>query len=205
MAQLLEAQDRRGPSGIAVVAAMAALMWVLELLDAVLGGDLDRHGIEPRDADGLVGIVTAPFLHAGFGHLIANTIPFLILGAVIAIGGALRVASVTAIVAVVGGLGTWLTGSGGSVHIGASGLVFGYAAYLIVRFWYSRSLLHLGAGIAVLVVWGGSLLVSLLPSPGISWQGHLFGAAGGVVAARMLHRRRDELAGGRGELRPSPR
>ncbi len=204
MAQSPERRERRVPSGIAVVAAMAALMWVLEILDAILGGDLDRHGIEPRDTHGLVGIVTAPFLHDGFGHLISNTIPFLMLGAIIAIGGALRVVAVTGIVALVGGLGTWLTGAGDSIHIGASGLVFGFAAYLLVRFLYSRNVLHLGAAVIVLLVWGSSLLIGFLPSPGISWQGHLFGAAGGVVAARVLHKRR-ELGRGRGELNPALR
>jgi len=199
-----ERSERRPPSGIVIVGVMAALMWAVEIIDAILGGDLDRYGIEPRDADGLVGIVTAPFLHDGFGHLISNTIPFLILGAVIALGGAVRVLAVTAIVAVVGGLGTWLTGSGGSIHIGASGLVFGYAAYLIVRFVYSRNLPHLAAGAAVLLVWGTSLAFGLLPSPGTSWQGHLFGAAGGVVAARMLHKRR-ELERGSGGLSPALR
>lgn len=179
----------RLPSGFAVVGAMAALMWVSEIVDTALGGDLDDNGIQPRDADGLIGIVLAPFLHGGFGHLIGNTIPFLVLGGAIALGGALRVLAVTAIVALVGGLGVWLTGDAGSSHIGASGIVFGYALYLISRGVYSRRALHLGAGVLVLVVWGGTLLFGLVPTPGVSWQGHLFGAAGGVVAARLLHRR----------------
>ena len=182
-------ERRRPPSGFAVVGAMAALMWVSEIVDTVLGGDLDQYGIEPRDSDGLVGIVASPFLHGGFGHLIGNTIPFLFLGFLIALGGAMRVVVVTAIVAAVGGALTWLTGPENSVHIGASGIVFGYAAYLIARFVYSRNLLHLGAAIAVVVIWGATLLVGFVPTPGVSWQGHLFGAVGGVVAARVVHRR----------------
>ena len=170
---------------------MAALMWVVEIADTVAGGDLDRHGIEPRHADGLVGILAAPFLHGGFGHLIGNTIPFLMLGALIALGGAARVLLVTAIVAGVGGLLTWLLAPGDSIHIGASGVVFGYAAYLIARFVYSRNLLHLAAGIVVVLVWGTTLLIGFVPTPGVSWQGHLFGAVAGVVAARVVHRRRD--------------
>ena len=190
---------RRTPSGFALVGAMAALMWVLEILDAAAGVDLDRFGIEPREPSGLDGILFSPFLHGGFGHLIGNTIPFLALGLLIALGGAVRVLAVTAIVMVVGGLGTWLTGPENSVHIGASGVVFGYAAYLISRFLYTRNLLHLGAGVAVVLVWGTTLLIGFVPTPGVSWQGHFFGAVGGVVAARALHRRRAR----RGELSPA--
>src|SRR3954454_223367 len=89
-------------SGLLLVAVLAALMWITEIIDQVGGGRLAQYGIEPRDPDGLVGIATAPFLHAGFGHLIANTVPFLLLGAIIALSGLARVAAVTLIVAVVG-------------------------------------------------------------------------------------------------------
>jgi membrane associated rhomboid family serine protease len=98
------------------------------------------------------------------------------------------VAAVTAIVALVGGIGTWLTAPDGTVHIGASGLVFGFASYLIARGAYTRRPLHLLGGLLVLAVYGTTLLFGLVPTPGVSWQGHLFGAAGGVVAARALHR-----------------
>jgi membrane associated rhomboid family serine protease len=175
-------------SGLLLVAAMAALMWLVELVDLV-AGDLDAAGIRPRDVEGLTGIVAAPFLHGGFGHLLGNTVPFLLLGAVVALSGLARVAAVTAIVAVVGGLGTWLTAPGGTVHIGASGLVFGFAAYLLARGVFSRRPLHLVVGLVVLGVYGTTLLFGLVPTPGVSWQGHLFGAAGGLVAARVLDRR----------------
>jgi membrane associated rhomboid family serine protease len=178
--------DRSG--GIALVGAMAALMWVVEILDAA-AFDLDQHGIEPRELDGLSGVVFAPFLHAGFGHLIGNTIPFLFLGAVIAVGGLARVAVVTAIIALVGGLGTWLVAPEGSIHIGASGIVFGYAAYLLTRGLFSRSFLHLGIGLLVLLLYGTTLLFGLVPTPGVSWQGHFFGGVGGIVAARAIHAR----------------
>ncbi|MGH2948659.1 MAG: rhomboid family intramembrane serine protease [Solirubrobacteraceae bacterium] len=181
---------RRDIHGFALLAGMVALMWVVEVVD-LAAGDLDSAGIQPRDADGLAGIALAPFLHAGFGHLVANTVPFVVLGAVIALGGLGRVATVTAIVALVAGLGTWLVAPAHTVHIGASGVVFGYVAYLIVRGLYSRSALHLAAGAIVAVVWGGTALAGLLPEEGISWQGHLFGAVGGLLAARLLHRRAD--------------
>ncbi len=179
--------------GFALVAGLVALMWVVEVVD-LLAGNLDSAGIRPRDAEGLVGVATAPFLHAGFGHLVANTVPFVVLGAVIALGGLARVAAVTAIVALVAGLGTWLVAPENTVHIGASGIVFGLTGYLLVRGLYSRSALHLAAGAIVAVVWGGTVLAGLLPEEGISWQGHLFGAVGGVLAARMLHRPRQRAA-----------
>ena len=175
--------------GMLVVAAMAAVMWVVEVVDKIAGGRLDSGGIEPREIDGLDGIVFAPFLHGGFDHLIGNTIPFLLLGFAIALGGAARVAIVTVIVALVGGFGTWLIGPANTVHIGASGIVFGYAAYLVARGVFSRSVAQIVLGVVVLAVWGTTLLQGLVPEDGISWQGHLFGAVGGVLAARMLHRR----------------
>src|SRR3954463_11640127 len=176
---------------LVVVAALVAVMWVVEVIDQVFSGaDLDQYGIRPHDApDGLLGIAAAPFLHAGFGHLIGNTVPFLVLGAMIALSGLARVASTTVIVALVGGLGVWLFAPTGTDHIGASGIVFGYAAYLIARGFFSRNLLHLGVGVLVIAVYGTTLLFGLVPTDGISWQGHLFGAVGGVVAARVLDSR----------------
>jgi membrane associated rhomboid family serine protease len=178
-----------GVRGLVLVVAMAAVMWVVEVLDQVAGGRLDANGIEPRDFDGLDGVVWAPFLHGGFDHLIGNTIPFLLFGGAIALGGAYRVAVVTAVVALVGGLGTWLVAPTDTVHIGASGLVFGFAAYLVGRGAFTRHPLQIAIGLLVLVIWGATLLQGLVPENGISWQGHLFGAIGGVVAARLLHRR----------------
>jgi membrane associated rhomboid family serine protease len=184
-------RDRTG--GFVVIAAMAIVMWLVETID-IVAGDLDGAGIRPRDGEGLVGIAASPFLHAGFGHLIGNTIPFLVLGAAIAVGGLARTLAVTGIVLLVGGLGTWLTAPSGTVVIGASGLVFGYATYLVARGAYSRMPLHFAGGLAVLVIYGSTLLVGLVPTPGVSWQGHLFGAVGGLVAARTVHRARAKVA-----------
>ena len=165
-------------------------MWILEILDVALDHRLDRYGIEPREADGLDGVVTAPFLHVGFGHLIANTIPFLVMGVVIAFEGPLRLLSVTAIVILVSGLGTWLIAPDNTIHLGASGVVFGYATYLIARGVFNRRVAEIGIGLVVVLIWGGALLGGLEPQRGISWQGHLFGAIGGVIAARVLMQRR---------------
>jgi membrane associated rhomboid family serine protease len=174
--------------GFRVLGVMVALMWASEIVDTVAGHRLDGYGIEPRDDDGLIGIAAAPFLHAGFGHLISNTAPLLMMGFVIAFAGAARVVAVTVIVALTSGLGTWLVAPDGTVHIGASGVVFGYATYLVSRGVFNRDLLELAIAALVAVVWGGALLGGLLPEEGISWQGHLFGAVGGVVAARLLAR-----------------
>jgi membrane associated rhomboid family serine protease len=175
-----------------LVGAMVVVMWIVEMLDALGADSLDSHGIRPRSVGGLDGIVFSPFLHGGWGHLIGNTIPFLVLGGLIALSGIARVATVTAIVAVIGGLGVWLTASENSIHIGASGIVFGYAGYLVARGIFTRSLMHLAVGAMVALVWGTTLLSGLVPHDGISWQGHLFGAIGGVVAARMLSPTRAE-------------
>jgi membrane associated rhomboid family serine protease len=180
--------------GFIVVFAMVLIMWVSEGVDTVADHRLDAYGIEPRDADGLGGIIAAPFLHGGFDHLISNTVPFLAMGFVIAFKGAIRVAAVTTIVAVVSGLGTWLVAPADTVHIGASGVVFGYATYLLSRGFFDRDLLGLSIGLVVGLVWGTALLGGLLPEEGISWQGHLFGAIGGVLAARVLARRREGRA-----------
>ena len=158
------------PGGLLLVAAMVTLMWVSEAVDAVVGP-------------------LAPFLHAGVGHLIANTVPFLVMGAIIALSGLRRVLLVTMIVALVSGLGTWLVAPSATLHIGASGVVFGYAAYLVARGLFDRRWYYLLTGLAVALLQGGSLLLGLVPQDGISWQGHLFGALGGLLAARLLARR----------------
>jgi membrane associated rhomboid family serine protease len=174
-----------------LVLAMAAVMWVLEIADSTVGTDLDANGIQPREPDGLIGVVTSPFLHADFSHLMSNTLPFLVMGLAIALAGIVRVLTVTGIVMLVGGIGTWLIAPGDTNHIGASGVVFGYATYLLVRGFYNRNALELFIGLIVGAVWGTALLSGLLPREGISWQGHLFGAIGGVVAARLLATRRE--------------
>ena len=172
--------------GAQVLLAMVAVMWGLEIVDVALDHRLDDYGIEPRDVDALPGVVSSPFLHAGFGHLIGNTIPFVAMGLAIALAGPRRLIIVTVIVGSIAGLGTWLTAGANTETIGASGLVFGYATYLMTRFFFSRRVPDLLLGLGVLVLWGASLLSSLAPTPGVSWQAHLFGAVGGVVAARVV-------------------
>ena len=172
--------------GFRLLIALVAAMWASEIVDTALDHRLDGYGIEPRDADGLIGIPAAPFLHAGFGHLISNTLPFLAMGFVIAFKGAARVALVTAVVTLVSGGGTWLVAPESTIHIGASGVVFGYATYLLSRGFFDRDFFEIAIGVAVGVLYGGVLLGGLIPEEGVSWQGHFFGAVGGLVAARAL-------------------
>lgn len=176
------------------IAGFVALLWVAEIVDTVLGNSLDDEGIRPGSADGLLGILWAPLLHGGFGHLVSNTVPLLVLGFTVLLAGLARGLAVTAIVWVVGGLGTWLTGGAGTVHLGASGLVFGWLTFLLVRGFFTRRPVEVLVGVGVFLVYGGVLLGVLPGTPGVSWQGHLFGAVGGVVAAWWLAARAREAA-----------
>jgi membrane associated rhomboid family serine protease len=182
-------EKRRQPiEGLVLLVAIVALMWLLEAINTIDHNSLDSDGIYPRSIGHLWGILTAPFLHVSFQHLIDNTVPFVFMGVIIALRGAAKLALVTAIVILVGGLGTWLIAPAHSVTVGASGVVFGYATYLFSRGVFNRSWLEVLTGVVVGVVWGGALLSSLVPHYGISWQGHVCGAVGGVVAALLLAR-----------------
>jgi membrane associated rhomboid family serine protease len=172
--------------GLALLIGIVGLMWVVEVINTLDSNHLDFDGIYPRNFDRLWGVFTSPFLHVSFAHLISNTIPFVFLGVIIAMRGAKRLAAVTAIVIIVGGLGTWLIAPAGVSTIGASGVVFGYAAYLLTRGLFDRSAVEVLIGIVVAVVWGGALVASLVPHYGISWQAHACGAVGGIVAAWLL-------------------
>lgn len=178
-------------SGVVGVGVLLATQWVSETVDVVADHRLDAYGVRPHQLVGLRGIVFAPFLHAGFGHLIGNTIPFAVLGVLIGLGGLRQLLTVTIIVAVISGLGVWVFGSSGEVHIGASGVVFGYLAFLLVRGFFARSIRHILLGAVVGIMYGGLLWGVLPTAQGVSWQGHLFGVVGGVAAAKLLSLRRE--------------
>jgi len=170
-------------TAVRVIVAFVAVLYVVELLDQILPAHLDANGIEPRESDGLDGILWAPLLHAGWWHLAANTVPLLVLGFMILLSGVKRWVQVTGVVWVVAGVGTWLTGGTNTVHFGASSLVFGWLAYLLLRGFFSRRPSQIALGALVLVLYGGALWGVLPGQTGISWQGHLFGAVGGFLAA----------------------
>lgn len=170
-----------------IVASFLAALWLLEAFDQLFWhGGLDMFGIRPRTLAGLARIPIAPFLHAGFGHLIANTMPLLILCWLTLLRGARDLVVVTAVSAVVSGLGIWLFGASNSIHIGASGLIFGYFGYLVARGYFERSFTALLLAVVALLLYGGILMGTLPGRPGVSWQGHLFGFAGGILAAYLL-------------------
>jgi membrane associated rhomboid family serine protease len=176
-------------SALVIVVAMLAVMWVLEGVDYVMGGALDHFGIIGWETDGLIGIFFAPFLHGGFGHLMANSLPLLILGFLAGMRDVRKFLWASLIIIVVGGLGTWLT-SPDVITIGASGLVFGYFGYIMARGVFDRRLLDIVIAVGVGIAYYG-ILVGLLPNQqGISWQGHLFGLIGGVLAGWVLRRKK---------------
>jgi membrane associated rhomboid family serine protease len=185
-------QSAPAGDGLALLAGIVIFMWAVEVINSIDSNALDADGIYPRNFARLWGILTAPFLHASFTHLLDNTIPLVFMGVIIALRGALRLAWVTGIVIVLGGLGTWLIAPDHTVTVGASGLVFGYATYLLTRGVFDRSLLELLTGAVVGVVWGGALLASVVPQPHISWQGHVCGGLAGIVAAWWLAGRSQE-------------
>ncbi len=185
----LAGPERRAQSsreGVWLLIVIVALMWLVQVVNSLDSYRLDTDGIHPRDLGRVWGIFTAPFLHVGYGHLISNTIPLVFMGVIVAVRGASRLAILSAIVIVVGGLGTWLIAPAYPPTVGASGMVFGYATYLLSRGVFDRSVLELLTGVVVAVIWGGALLSSLVPHPGVSWQGHLCGGIGGVIAAWLL-------------------
>lgn len=176
------------PAGAAVrtIAVFVALLYVVELVDVLTVSRLDEGGIRPREVEGLDGILFAPLLHGGWGHLMANTVPLLVFGFLILLAGIARWLVVTATVWLVGGIGVWLTGGEQTVHIGASILAFGWLTYLLVRGVFSHSAREVALAVILLFLYGG-LLWGVVPGQhGVSWQGHLFGALGGVWAAWRL-------------------
>ncbi|MGD1897045.1 MAG: rhomboid family intramembrane serine protease [Phormidesmis sp.] len=172
---------------------IVVVLWSIEIVDLIFfNGALNSFGIRPRTLSGLWGILFAPFLHGDFAHLIANTIPLVSLGWLIMLRRADDIVTVSIIAALVGGLGTWLVGSP-AVHIGASGVIFGYFGFLLLRGYFERSLVAIAFSILVTFFYGG-IIWGVLPSqPGISWEGHLFGFIGGIIAAKLLSKPRKKV------------
>ncbi|WP_137293679.1 rhomboid family intramembrane serine protease [Nocardioides dongxiaopingii] len=182
---------RRSPLAVAALGSVGfvALLWLVEVVDALADHRLDRYGVRPRSDEGLVGILLAPLLHGGWLHLEANTLPVLVLLFLVLATGVARGLQATAVIWVVGGLGVWLVAPSGTVHLGASVLIFGWLVHLVLRGVVSRRAREILLGVVLLVAYG-SVLVGVLPGePGVSWQGHLFGALGGALAAFLLAER----------------
>lgn len=168
---------------------MVLAMWIVAFVDAGASTQLVQYGIRPRSEDGLVGILAAPFLHANFAHLIANTGAFIVLGMLVA-AVSRRYWPVTVGVALISGVAVWLVAAPNTIHIGASGLVYGYAAFLVAWGLVTRRASSILVAVLVVLLYGGLVFGVLPTQQGISWQGHLFGAIGGVVMALVLSPRR---------------
>ncbi len=180
-----DADGQRIGTAVRVVGALLASLWAVEIADAIpFTPDLQANGIRPRETAGLDGILWAPFLHSDWWHLIANSAPFAILGGLVAVRGLRYWLTTTLVVAGLGGLLTWLLAGSGN-HIGASGVVFGYFGALIGAAVFERRIAAGATAMVAIMLYGG-LISGFLPRPGISWEGHLFGAIAGLVAARML-------------------
>ena len=193
---MTEQQSRSLLAPLIPVLILLAAMWVLEVADAVLPAELDYLGIESREFSSLPDILLAPFLHAGFSHLIANTVPFLVLGSIVALRNPRHFWAIVILVTVLGGLGVWLFGPANAVTLGASGVVFGFLGYLLAAGIFTRHWVDVVIAGAVLLVYG-SLLLGALPftvPEGVSWLAHLTGFLAGIIAASTFARR----------ARPSP-
>jgi membrane associated rhomboid family serine protease len=173
-----------------ILGGLVGFMWVVHLVNAlVFQGHLVALGVHPRTLFGLVGVLFAPFLHGSFSHLVSNTMPMLVLGAFVMMRRKRDLAIVSALSALVGGLGTWLIAPAATVHVGASILVFGYLGYLLARGFVEKKLGSILGSLAVFFLYGGALFGVLPGQAGISWQGHLFGFLGGAIAAKLLANR----------------
>jgi membrane associated rhomboid family serine protease len=183
----VSALARRAQAQVTILVGFLTGLWVIELIDLlVLRRSLDRFGIRPRTDEGLLGILLAPFLHGGLPHLIANSVPLFLLGWLVLLRGVGTFLAVTAITVLLGGLGVWLFAGPNTIHIGASGLIFGYLGYLLLRGYFERSVGSILIALVVGALYGGALWGVLPSRPGVSWEGHLFGFLAGIVAARVL-------------------
>ncbi|WP_410576981.1 rhomboid family intramembrane serine protease [Amycolatopsis sp. lyj-108] len=178
------------PKAAAIVAlAFTALLYLVELVDVVLPADLDQSGgIVAREVSDLDGVIWAPLLHAGWGHLFSNTVPVLVFAFLAMSAGIGRWVLVTAIIWVLSGVGVWLIAPSGTVTVGASGVAFGWLAFLLVRGIFNRAVGQVLVAVVLLGIWSGMLWGLLPGTPNVSWQGHLFGALSGVFAAWVMAR-----------------
>ena len=184
------------------LAGVLAVMWLIRLLDtfAPQGFSAAGSGIVPRTWDGLEGIAFGPFIHASFAHLIANTVPFAILGALVLINGVGEFIFVFVASALVAGLGTWLFGTPHTQHVGASGIILGFMGFLLFRSAFDRRILSAVITIAVAALYASALAWSLVPSEDVSWTNHFFGFIGGIIAARLRYPARKRAIEGEGNV-----
>ncbi|GII80349.1 rhomboid family intramembrane serine protease [Sphaerisporangium rufum] len=177
-----------------VMVGFLALIWTVQLVNAVSGYALSQSfGIVPREPSRLPAIVTSPFLHWDWAHIEGNSGPLFVFGFLAAYRGVSRFLGVTALIAVVSGLGIWFVSGPGSVTAGASGVVFGYFGYILVRGLFDRHAIDIVVGLVMALCFAYQF-TGLLPSDAFSWQGHLAGFVGGILGGWLF---RDRRAAGR--------
>jgi len=171
--------------------AVIPFLFLVEVIDIGVDGYLDvAGGIIPHRLDGLDGVLFSPFLHAGWDHLYGNSVPLILVGTFALAGGARRFIYSTALIMLISGLGVWFIGSPNSVVVGASGVVFGYLGLLVARGFVERSWWNLGVAAFIGLLYWYQLYNVLPTDQPISWQGHLLGLVGGMIAAVLFRRRR---------------
>ena len=173
--------------GIVLLAYLLALMWALAIADVLTGRRLlPQLAIVPRQLEGIPGVAVAPLLHGGFGHLMANSGPLAILGTIILLQGLEVLGLVTVFCWLFSGVGIWLLGRPGTRHLGASGVVFGYLGYILLRGYFERSPGAIAAALMVGLLYGSALWGLLPVQRGKSWVGHGMGFMGGAIVAQRL-------------------
>ena len=174
---------------ISLAIQLTALPWLIFAGDMLLPVSLRQFGILPRTITGLKGILLAPLLHGGLNHLIANTAALLVLLLVAFSYSRKLAAKALGIIIAVGGMLVWLFGGGDRIHIGSSGIIFGLIGFLLFIGLYRRDWKALAASLFTGLAYGSSLQSLLVHTPGISWSGHFFGFASGVLAAYLMRKK----------------
>jgi membrane associated rhomboid family serine protease len=192
-AEVVLAGVREARRALFVMVGFIAVIWALQIANWADGYGLDQsYGIIPRDVLRLPDIFIAPFLHASWSHIEANSGPLFIFGFLAAYRGVWRFASVTVLIAVTSGLAVWFFASSHTVTVGASGLIFGYFGYVVVRGLIDRNLIDALIGAVMALSFAYLVTVAVPGTPGVSWIGHVGGLLGGIAAGWIFRTRRDK-------------
>lgn len=176
---------------VATVFIILLAMWIVFAVDSILNLGLNNHGVRPRSLPGLLGIITAPFLHSSLTHIVSNSIPLFILGGMAFYWSEKLALKACLAIILISGISAWLFGSGNSVHIGASGLVYGLAAFIFFSGVFRREGLPIFLALVTFFLYAGMLFDSILgigAKPGVSWEMHTSGAIAGTISAWQLRK-----------------